>query len=81
MDAKDLILEGKRIAGFQLAGWLQTKGILFKLRFMKEVRKNLAGTLSSLVDREFDLQEVEEALRYYREKSFPGKILLKTKNN
>lgn len=76
-DPGDLIRKDKRIMGFQLGNWLETKGILFKLRFINQVKKQLNGALSSRVNQEYAMTEVEEAIAYYREHMSQGKILLK----
>jgi len=76
-DPGDLIREDKKIEGFQLGNWLQTKGILFKLGFSNRVKKQLGGTLSTHIHRTFDLKDVEEAIKYYREHMSLGKIILK----
>ncbi|MEN8202265.1 MAG: zinc-binding dehydrogenase [Bacteroidota bacterium] len=80
-DPGDLIREDKKIAGFQLGNWLQTKGILFKLRFINQVKKHMDGALSSHVNQTFALNDVEEAISYYRTHMSQGKIILKTTNN
>jgi NADPH:quinone reductase-like Zn-dependent oxidoreductase len=79
-DPGDLIRKDKRIMGFQLGNWLNTKGILFKLSFVNQVKKKLSGALFSRVNQEFAMNEVEEAIRYYREHMSEGKILLKPIN-
>jgi len=78
VDPGDLIRDDKRIFGFRLGNWLQTKGILFKIRFIKQVKKQLGTTLSSHINKTFSLNEVEEAIMYYREHMSEGKIILKT---
>ena len=76
-DPLDLIRNGKKIMGFQLGNWLNTKGILFKMKFVSQVKKNLASQLSSHVNREYPISKVDEALSYYREHMSEGKIILK----
>lgn len=72
------IMKGeKKIAGFLLGNWLQTKGLLFKLRFVSKVKKALSGDLSSHINRSYPLEQVEEAIAHYREHMSEGKILLK----
>jgi NADPH2:quinone reductase len=72
------IMKGeKKIAGFLLGNWLQTKGLLFKLHFVSKVRKALNGDLSSHISQTYPLEHVEEAIAHYREHMSEGKIVLK----
>jgi len=72
-----LIKEEKAIIGFQLGNWLQTKGLLFKLRFVSSVKKQLGRELSSHIKRSYPMESVEEAIAQYREHMSDGKIVLK----
>jgi NADPH:quinone reductase-like Zn-dependent oxidoreductase len=72
-----LIVEDKRIKGFQLGNWLQTKGLLFKLRFISNVKKHMDAELSSHISRTYPLQEAGEAIARYKARMSDGKILLK----
>jgi NADPH2:quinone reductase len=75
-DAGALIREEKRIVGFQLGNWLQTKGLLFKIRFINGVKKQLDGDLSSQINRTYPLESIEEAILHYRAHMSEGKIVL-----
>ena len=48
-----LIADEKKIMGFQLGNWLQSKGLLFKLRFINGVKKHLGDELASQISRTF----------------------------
>lgn len=72
-----LIKDKKKIAGFQLGNWLQTKGLLFKLRFVGSVKRELDGPLSSQISGTYPLEHVEEAIAHYRQHMSEGKIILK----
>ncbi|MCK4880249.1 MAG: zinc-binding dehydrogenase [Bacteroidales bacterium] len=76
-DPGALIKEEKEIVGFQLGNWLQTKGILFKLRFINSVKRQLSSELSSTISRTYPLESAEEAIAQYREHMSEGKIVLK----
>jgi NADPH:quinone reductase-like Zn-dependent oxidoreductase len=76
-DPGTLIKEEKEIRGFQLGNWLDTKGLLFKLRFIKRVKSALDAELSSQINRTYPLARVEEAISYYRLHMSDGKIILK----
>lgn len=76
-DPGALIKEEKDIVGFQLGNWLQTKGLVFKLRFINSVKRELGGELSSHISRSYPLDRVEEAIAHYRDHMSEGKIILK----
>ena len=76
-DPAALIREEKEIRGFQLGNWLQSKGLLFKLRFIGSVKKHMQTDLSSHISRTYSLERAEEAIEHYREHMSEGKILLK----
>jgi NADPH:quinone reductase-like Zn-dependent oxidoreductase len=80
-DPGDLLREDKKIIGFQLGNWLNTKGILFKLKLISQVKKQLISQLSSHVNREYPLKEIEDALSHYKEHMSLGKILIKPTTN
>jgi len=72
------IMKGeKKIIGFLLGNWLQTKSLLFKLKFISKVKKALNGDLSSYINRTYPLENAGEAIAYYREHMSEGKIILK----
>lgn len=75
-DPGALIKEEKDIVGFQLGNWLQTKSMLFKLRFINSIKRELAGELSSYISRSYPLDQVEEAIAQYKEHMSDGKIVL-----
>ncbi len=76
-DPGTLIKEEKKISGFQLGNWLNSKGLLFKLRFIRKVKSALDGELSSRIKRTYPLESAEEAIAYYRDHMSEGKIILK----
>lgn len=75
-DPGALIKEEKKIVGFQLGNWLHTKGILFKLRFISSVKRQLDGALSSSISRTYPLESAEEAIAHYKRHMSEGKIVL-----
>jgi len=76
------IMKGeKKIEGFLLGNWLKSKSLLFKLRFIKRVKKELEGDLFSYINRTYPLEQVEEAIKHYREHMSDGKILLKIESD
>lgn len=76
-DPHSLITEEKDIVGFQLGNWLQTKGLLFKLRFINSVKKQLGAELKSHISRSYPLEHAGDAVSHYKAHMSEGKILLK----
>jgi NADPH:quinone reductase len=77
IDPGTLLKEDKKVIGFQLSNWLQTRGLFFKLRFINSVKRELEGTLSSRISRTFPLDQAAQAITHYREHMSEGKIILK----
>jgi NADPH2:quinone reductase len=75
-DPSDLIRKEKQITGFQLGNWLNTKSLLYKLKFLSSVKKEMSGSLRSKVHRTFPKEQVNEAIKLYRENMSEGKVLL-----
>ncbi|MEZ5070418.1 MAG: zinc-binding dehydrogenase [Bacteroidales bacterium] len=72
----DLIQENKTIRGFQLAQWLSTQSLPFKLRLSGQVRKLLPTLLTTDIHREFPPDQANEAMELYRASMSSGKIIL-----
>jgi len=75
-DPADLIRLEKHISGFQLGNWLKSKNTFAKVRLMNQVKKEMNDCLTTHIARTFPLDDVNEAIRYYRENMSAGKILL-----
>jgi len=73
----DLMMQGKQISGFQLGQWLGTKSIPYKLRFIRQVKRELGNTLYSEINRSYSMEEVESAILKYKDHMSDGKIILK----
>jgi len=81
VDPGSLIKEEKQIIGFQLGHWLQTKGILFKIRFINQVKKQLSDSLTTHINGNMPLEEVEKAISLYKKSMSDGKIILTMKKS
>ena len=75
-DPAELIRHGKQIIGFQLGNWLDTKGMLFKLRFLKQLKRELSDPSWIRIHRTYPMEQVEEAIRVYRDEMSGGKVIL-----
>jgi len=71
-----LIREGKALSGFFLGRWLQSRGLVSRIRYVNQIGRMLSGTLASPVNRTMPLEQAEEAIQYYRDHMSAGKILL-----
>ncbi len=76
VDPASLISEMKQVVGFQLGNWLQTKGILFKLRLVGRVKSHLDGALHTRIHKRMPLEKAEEAILEYKNNMSAGKIIL-----
>ena len=76
-DPSDLIRLEKKISGFQLGNWLNTKSTIYKLSFLKSVRKEMQAALSSKIHQIFLMEEVNQAIELYRGNMSAGKVLLR----
>lgn len=76
IDPLSLMSQEKKATGFMLANWLEKKGLLFMIRFVNSVRRELDGSLSSHISRSYPLERVEEAITQYRGHMSEGKIIL-----
>jgi hypothetical protein len=71
-----LIREDKRVVGFQLANWLSTKSLVYKLRLMGRIKKQLHSSLSTRIHRTMTLDRAQEAVDLYRQNMSSGKVIL-----
>lgn len=76
IDPSSLIREDKQVSGFFLGHWLDSKGLLYKIRLTRRVGSMMAGTLASPIRRSMPLERAEEAIRLYTEQMSEGKVLL-----
>jgi len=76
IDPRAVMNEEKKVTGFLLANWLKYKSLIFKIRFINSVRRELDGSLSSHISRSYPLERVEEAITRYRGHMSDGKIIL-----
>jgi len=75
-DPGELMVENKRITGFQLGSWLQTKSTPFKLSFINQVKSRLGNELTSTIHQISSMEKVEEAIQSYKTHMSDGKIVL-----
>jgi NADPH2:quinone reductase len=77
VDTFALIANKIELKGFLLNQWIETKGSIAILMMIRRVRKMLKSELSSEVQKEFDLKDIKEAIKYYENNMSAGKVILK----
>ena len=71
------LFKGKKITGLYLTNYVTEQAKTGKIQeFFKEVHSRLGTTFKTSVQKVFKLEEIHEALAYYKENSSKGKILL-----
>ena len=71
------LFKGKQITGLYLTNYVTEQAKTGKIQeFFKEVHSRLGTTFKTSVQKVFKLEEIVEALAYYKEHSSKGKILL-----
>lgn len=78
IDRKELIFSNKTITGFFLGSWMASKNILKLAKASKEVGKLFkSGAISTAVQGEYALSDVQNAVKTYAGNMTDGKILLR----
>jgi len=78
--SKNLTDLGKRIEGLWLKEWIQKQGKLAKWNLANKVMHLLPTILKTEISREFALDQINEALDYYKKHMSEGKVILKPNN-
>ncbi len=76
-DPPDLMMKKKQVKGFQLGVWLSEKPLLFKLRFIASVKRNMVSALRSDIRQVFPMERVEEMIDLYSSRMSGGKVILR----
>lgn len=76
IDPGSLIKEEKQLIGFQLGNYLNNKGLFYKLRFISRMKKLLSTILSSHINQNIPMEEIEKAIASYKENMSGGKYIL-----
>jgi hypothetical protein len=59
-----------------LMQWMKTKNILTLLPTFYKVRKTIAQSLKSTIAKKYNLDQVANAIKYYKENMTEGKIII-----
>jgi hypothetical protein len=59
-----------------LMNWLHTKSLLSLLPTFYKVRSTIVQMLKSTIAKKFKLNEVESAIKYYKQNMSEGKIII-----
>lgn len=76
VNATDFIFRKKSVRGFWLREFLDKKGFLGKAKMLYGLRSLIKGNLKSVVQKEFSLEEAQEAIDYYKKHMSEGKVLI-----
>jgi len=77
IDPKDLIFKEKKVKGFWLSKWLNEKSLLGKAKMLYGLKGLLRTSLSTKISKEFEMEQINEALEYYKKNMSEGKVLIK----
>lgn len=72
----DLLFGNKTINTFMLVQWLSTKSQILLLPTFYKIRKLINNTLKSSIAKKFTIDNVEEAIQYYKQNMTEGKIII-----
>ena len=76
VDPALLIFERKRVEGFWLTSWLNTKNMLSQRRILDRTQTLLSTDLSTEIQARFELKDLARALTEYKHHMTKGKVLL-----
>lgn len=76
-DSRILLQQQKEIKGFYLGNYSSSQGIIKTLLSIKKAHQLLSKELSTTVSKTLDLENVEEAIDFYKNNMSKGKVLLK----
>ncbi len=77
IDPTDLIFKEKKVKGFWLTKWLNEKSLLGKAKMFYGLRTLLKTSLSTVINKEYNLENINEAVEYYQKHMSEGKVLIK----
>lgn len=72
-----IIFSNKRVEGLWLSKWVKSKGLLALWSISNKVVSLLPTILKTEVSREFPLEEIKDALSFYKKNMTAGKVILK----
>ncbi len=73
----ELIFTGNRIQGFWLTGWLHSKSFLQSALNTRKIQSLLSKELGTVVQKQFQIEQIIEALDTYKKNMSKGKVLLR----
>ena len=77
INATDLIFRKKVVRGFWLRDYLDKKGFFGKAKMLYGLRSLIKGNLKTIIQKEFNLEEAQEAIDYYKKHMSEGKVLIR----
>jgi len=73
----DLIFTGNQIHGFWLTGWLHSKSFGQSVLNTRKIQSLLGKELGTKVQKEYGIEQITEAIEFYKNNMSKGKILIK----
>lgn len=73
----DILANNKTIKPFTFMNWFTTQGMFSKMKTVWKLQKLLLNDLKSEISKVFSIEEINEALQYYKEHMTEGKVIIK----
>lgn len=77
VNSRVILQNEKRVDGFSLGNFTASKSILQLLKISGKVGKLMTTTFKSVIRKEFALEDINDAIEFYKSDMSAGKILLK----
>lgn len=77
INASDLIFRKKTVKGFWLRDHLEKKGFFGKAKMIYGLRSLIKGNLKTVIQKEYSLEEAQDAINYYKQHMSEGKVLIR----
>jgi NADPH:quinone reductase len=76
INASDFIFRKKVVKGFWLRDFLEKKGLIGKAKLLYGLRSLIKNSLKTVIQKEFSLEDAQEAINYYKKHMSEGKVLI-----
>lgn len=80
-DTRTLLQQKKEIKGFYLGNYTSNQGLFKTLKSIKKAHKLISNELNTTVSKTLSLENVEEAIDFYKNNMSKGKVLIKCGDN
>lgn len=80
IDGGDLLFKGKCVKGFHLSRWFETTSYLSMVKLYIRHKRYRKTLLTSEVSKTFPLQEINDAILFYKKNMTAGKVVIRPNN-